>query len=42
MNNKTFADIGFLAIAALVFPYTLSGMFEHKSHADYRNKHSLT
>jgi hypothetical protein len=42
MNNKTFADVGFAAIALFLVPYTFNNLFEHKSHRDYRVKTSMT
>ena len=42
MNNKQFANLGFLAIALAIVPMTLSKCFEHKSHKDVRSKYSLT
>ncbi len=42
MNNKQFANLGFLAIAVAFVPMTLSTCFEHKSHRDLRSKYSLT
>ena len=42
MNNKKFADLGFLAIAAVLAPLTYFRAFEHKSASDYRKSSSLT